>query len=128
MVAQITQGVKVTVKTQYESGYSNPTNQHFMFSYEILIENMGDHTVQLLRREWRIFDSAGNWRTVEGEGVVGQQPILNPGETHKYVSGCNLNSGIGKMTGKYSMKRIVDGHVFEVSIPEFQLICPAVMN
>src|SRR5690606_30397024 len=75
MVAKITEGVKVTVETNYQPEYSNPANAHFMFAYRVIIENLSDYTVQLLSRHWDIFDSNGTLREVEGEGVIGIQPI-----------------------------------------------------
>jgi ApaG protein len=128
MVTEITQGVKVSVETEYQPAYSSPGQSHFVFTYKITIENTGDFTVQLKRRKWLIFDAGFLQQEVEGEGVVGQQPILEPGEVHQYVSGCNLKSGIGKMVGYYSMERIVDGTMFSVAIPTFQLLAPLRMN
>ena len=128
MVTEITQGVKVSVETEYQSAYSSPAQFHFVFTYRITIENTGDFTVQLKRRKWIIYDAGFPQQEVEGEGVVGQQPILEPGQTHQYVSGCNLKSGIGKMLGSYFMERIVDGSKFSVAIPAFQLLAPLRMN
>jgi ApaG protein len=84
--------------------------------------------VQLLRRHWHIFDTNGEVRQVEGEGVVGQQPVLEPGESHQYISGCNLKTTIGKMTGTYLMERIIDGKKIKVKIPEFTMIVPFKLN
>ena len=128
MVTQITEGVKVSVVTEYQPEYSTPLQSHFVFAYKISIENCSDQTVQLLRRHWFIYDSDGSVREVEGEGVVGQQPVLEPGETHEYVSGCNLKTSIGKMKGTYSMEKIVDGKNFMVNIPEFIMIAPYRLN
>jgi ApaG protein len=128
MVTKITEGVKVSVETIYQPEYSNPVNEHFMFAYRVKIENMGDYTVQLMSRKWSIFDSNGTKRQVEGEGVVGQQPIIEPGENHEYVSGCNLKTDIGTMKGSYEMVRVVDGQKFQVKIPEFQLIALYKLN
>ncbi|RKD20361.1 Co2+/Mg2+ efflux protein ApaG [Pelobium manganitolerans] len=128
MVAQITEGVKVSVETIYQPEYSNPANEHFMFAYKIQIENLGNYAVQLLRRHWQIFDSNGTKREVEGEGVVGLQPVIEPGEFHEYVSGCNLRTDMGTMQGAYQMKRLVDDEIFDVSIPEFSLIAPYKLN
>ncbi|MCO4292730.1 Co2+/Mg2+ efflux protein ApaG [Solitalea sp. MAHUQ-68] len=128
MVTKITDGVKISVETVYQPEYSNPANNHFMFAYKITIENLTDYTVQLLRRHWYIFDSNGTHREVEGEGVVGQQPVIEPGESHEYVSGCNLNTEIGTMKGTYQMLRIFDGSHFDVNIPEFHLVSPHRMN
>ncbi|TZF86058.1 Co2+/Mg2+ efflux protein ApaG (plasmid) [Pedobacter sp. BS3] len=128
MIAQITEGVKVSVETLYQPEYSNPESEHFMFAYKIKIENLSDYTVQLMRRHWFIFDSNGSRREVDGEGVVGQQPVIEPGDNHVYVSGCNLKSDMGNMKGTYQMKRLVDNETFEVNIPEFHLIAPYRLN
>ncbi len=128
MVTEITQGVKVTVETEYQPSYSSPSQYHYVFTYRITIENQSDFTVQLMRRHWHIHDAAFIEREVEGDGVVGQQPVLEPGQTHQYVSGCNLKSGIGKMVGTYQMERVVDGASFEVKIPEFSMIAPIRLN
>jgi ApaG protein len=82
----------------------------------------------LIHRHWHIFDAGFTQREVNGEGVVGQQPVLEPGQSHKYVSGCNLKSGIGKMLGTYEMERVVDGAKFSVNIPEFTMIAPLRLN
>ncbi|HTH57379.1 MAG TPA: Co2+/Mg2+ efflux protein ApaG [Cyclobacteriaceae bacterium] len=128
MIAEVTQGVKVTVETEYQPSYSNPAQHHFVFTYRITIENQSEFTVQLLRRHWHINDAAFEAREVEGEGVVGQQPVLEPGQSHQYVSGCNLKSGIGKMAGSYLMERVMDGSRFNVTIPEFIMIAPMRLN
>ncbi len=128
MVTNITDGVKISVETIYQPEYSNPANEHFMFAYRVSIENMTENSVQLLSRHWHIFDSNGTKREVEGEGVVGLQPIIEPGDNHEYVSGCNLKTDMGSMKGSYEMKRIVDDRKFRVKIPEFYLIAPYKMN
>lgn len=128
MLAEITEGVKVSVESNYQSEYSNPSNFHFMFSYTIKIENMSNHTIQLTRRHWNIFDSCGTFREVDGDGVVGLQPILKPGESHEYVSGCNLKTELGRMDGYYTMIRLEDKKIFTVKIPEFHLVCPFKLN
>lgn len=128
MVTKITDGVKISVSTEYQQDYSNPDQLHYVFTYKILIENYSDYTIQLLRRHWHIFDAYGVRREVEGEGVVGQQPVLEPGESHEYISGCNLKSGIGKMVGTYQMERIIDGKKFIANIPEFTMIVPFRLN
>ena len=123
-----TEGVKVSVLTEYQPDYSSPYQSHFVFSYRIRIENHSDTTVQLQRRRWLIFDSNATVREIEGEGVVGLMPILEPGESHEYISGCSLKSSIGKMTGSYVMERLIDGKKFRVKIPEFGLIAPFRLN
>jgi ApaG protein len=124
----VTSGVKVSVLTEYQSSYSSPLQEHFVFTYRIKIENNSEHTVQLLRRQWFIFDSNATVREVEGEGVIGLQPVLEPGETHEYISGCNLKTSIGKMLGTYLMEKLIDGKQFHVEIPEFNLIVPYRLN
>ena len=128
MITEITNGIKVSVETEYQPEYSSPSQQHFVFTYRISIENASSHTIQLLRRHWHIHDAQSRVREVEGEGVVGKQPVIEPGDFHQYVSGCNLKSGIGKMYGTYSMEKIVDGQSFDVVIPEFTMIVPFRLN
>ena len=128
MVSQITKGVKVTVRTHFQPGFSRPEMNHFLFTYKILIENRSEYTVQLLRRHWYIFDSSGEHREVEGDGVVGQQPVLMPNEIYEYESACNLSTDMGKMQGVYGMMRIIDKEIFSVEIPEFKLIAPQRLN
>lgn len=122
MVTAITEGVKVTVETTYQAEFSSPHQHHYVFTYKVKIENNSAHTIQLLRRKWEIHDAGDATKIVEGDGVVGQQPVLEPGGTHEYVSGCNLKSGLGKMKGNYKMEKLIDGKAIEVQIPEFQLI------
>ncbi|GAA4374944.1 Co2+/Mg2+ efflux protein ApaG [Hymenobacter koreensis] len=128
MNSTTTQGVTVSVSTSYLPDYSSPQQEHFVFAYKIDIRNHSEYTVKLLRRHWHIHDANGVVREVEGEGVVGQQPTLEPGDAHQYVSGCNLKTGIGKMRGTYLMERVVDGRTFEVNIPEFTLVVPFRLN
>lgn len=128
MVTAITQGVKISVDTIFQDEHSNPANEHFMFAYRIEIENLSDFAIQLMRRQWFIFDSNGAVREVEGEGVVGVQPVIEPGKSYTYVSGCNLKTDIGSMKGHYTMARLVDETLFNVDIPEFQLIVPYRLN
>ena len=128
MVTYITDGVKVSVETIYQPEYSNPSNDHFMFAYKVTIENLGNYAVRLLSRHWCIFDSNGAKREVEGEGVVGVQPVLNPGERYQYVSGCNLRTEMGKMSGTYQMENLHSKQLFEVSIPSFEMIVPLKNN
>jgi ApaG protein len=128
MIVEVTHGVKVAVETEYQPSYSNPGQLHYVFTYRITIENQSEFTVQLLRRHWHIKDACYESREVEGEGVVGQQPTLEPGQIHQYVSGCNLKSGLGKMGGTYLMERVMDGSKFNVTIPEFTMVAPMRLN
>ena len=128
MVSAITKGIQVSVETTYQPDFSNPQQHHYVFTYKVRIENKSNHTVQLLRRRWEIFDAAETRKIVEGDGVIGQQPILEPGEIHTYVSGCNLKSGMGKMRGSFTLEKLRDGQLWEVVIPEFQLIATLFQN
>jgi ApaG protein len=87
MVSQISEGVNISVETFYQPEYSNPLNVEYMFAYRITLENTNSFPVQLLRRHWYIFDSNAEHREVEGEGVIGIQPVINPGQKFQYVSG-----------------------------------------
>lgn len=128
MTTAITKGIRISVETEYQPAYSNPVQFHFVFTYRITIENLSDHTIQLLRRHWHIHDAGQEAREVEGEGVVGLQPVLEPGDSHQYVSGCNLKSGMGKMYGNYLLERIINGEKFRVQIPEFTMVVPHKLN
>lgn len=128
MITQSTAGINVSVECVYQSEYSNPDNMHFMFAYRITIENSSDYTAQLVSRHWEIFDSIGEHKQVDGDGVVGEQPILSPGQSHQYVSGCNLKSDLGYMEGHYVMIREIDGKHFKVNIPRFILVAPFRLN
>ncbi len=129
METAITHDIRISVETIYQPAYSKPMKGEYIFAYRITIENIGHNTVQLLRRHWHIWDSNGVWREVEGEGVVGEQPILDPGDSHQYVSGCPLNTDMGYMFGSFLMQRL-DGsnQEFSVIVPKFQLISPFKAN
>ena len=124
MVTEVTKGVKVTVEVEYQQQYSSPSQHHYVFTYQVTIENNSTKTLQLTRRKWVINDVGFPIRTVEGEGVVGRQPILEPGQKHQYMSGCNLRSGIGKMQGTYTMEQLMDGQPITIQIPSFKMIVP----
>ena len=128
MVTEITKGVKVSAEAYYQPEHSDPQNEEFVFAYRITIENFNDHPVQLLKRKWIIFDSNGEYTHVEGEGVLGRQPVLEPEESHQYVSGCNLKTELGSMEGSYLFKNKVTGTYFEVVIPKFKLVAPFKLN
>lgn len=124
MASKISEGIEVNVETFYQPDYSNPVSGEFMFAYRISIENRNSFPVKLHRRHWYIFDSNGENREVEGEGVVGVQPVLNPGEKYQYVSGCNLHTEMGRMHGTYLMENITNKKTFEVKIPAFEMVVP----
>ena len=128
MNSMISGGVKVSVETYYQPEYSYPVGHEFMFAYRINIENENDFPVQLLSRHWYIFDSEGTRREVTGEGVVGVQPVIKPGESYQYVSGCNLRSEMGRMFGQYTLKNVSNHQEFKVGIPVFFMTAPFKMN
>lgn len=124
MVSKISEGVEVSVEVFYQNDYSNPMNQDYMFAYRVTVENHNGFAVKLLRRHWFIFDSNGEHREVEGEGVIGIQPVLKPSEQYQYVSGCNLKTEMGKMHGTYLMENQNNKEQFYVNIPAFEMIVP----
>ena len=128
MSARITKEVDVKVKVRYETEHSNPSLEQYVFSYHIQIFNHSSEAVQLLSRHWYIFDSNGEYKEVKGEGVVGQQPIILPSQSHEYRSYSNLKTDIGMMWGTYLMKKVNSNKLFEAKIPEFQLISPSRLN
>ncbi|WP_010545705.1 Co2+/Mg2+ efflux protein ApaG [Sphingomonas elodea] len=120
-----TRGVVVRVSVSYLPEQSEPHRGRWFWAYHIRIENEGPVTVQLLTRHWIITDGRGLRHTVEGEGVVGEQPMIMPGGSFDYVSGCPLSTPSGSMQGTYHMIA-EDGSAFDVTIPRFALIAPAV--
>lgn len=127
-VTHITNGIKITVKVRFKEEYSEPERNYFVFFYRIAIANYSDLEVQLLRRHWDIFDSNGIKTVVEGEGVVGEKPVLASGEVFSYESACNLESGMGRMSGFYEMMHTGSGELFQVEIPEFVMEVPFLLN
>ncbi len=128
MTSATTHKIKVSVVTSYQTDFSYPQNQHFMFAYRITIENRSTDAVQLMRRHWYIIDALGQQREVEGEGVIGEQPVIAPGETFEYISGCDLKTEMGKMYGAYLMQNLTQEELFHVVIPEFVMLAPAKCN
>ena len=125
---KVTHGIKISVETKFQSEHSVAEHRHYLFSYRITIENKSDYTVQLLSRHWDIYDSSSEHSEVDGEGVVGEQPVLEPGELFEYESACSLNTDVGQMSGNYLMERKIDKARFNVTIPEFELIVPHRLN
>ncbi len=128
MISKISEGVNISVETFYQPEYSNPLNSEYMFAYRITLENNNSFPVQLLRRHWYIFDSNSELREVEGEGVIGIQPVINPGQKYQYVSGCNLKSEMGKMHGMYFMENNHNKQTFIIKIPAFEMVVPSKLN
>ncbi len=120
----ITNDIGVSVEPFFLDQESEPEDSHFVWGYQVQIENHGKKTVQLERRHWIITDGNGKTHEVEGEGVVGEQPVLNPGEAFEYTSGAPLTTESGFMAGSYKMK-LNDGTSFDVEIPTFSLDIPS---
>jgi ApaG protein len=119
----VTNNVRVEVESQYAPERSQPFQSHWFFHYTVRISNEGDETVQLLSRHWIITDGSGHVEEVRGAGVVGEQPVLSPGESFEYTSGCQLKTSTGTMRGTYQMVT-EDGSHFDVEIAPFALAEP----
>jgi ApaG protein len=128
MVSQITRGIKISVETCFEGTYFKNYKLHFAFSYVITIENHSKDSVQLTSRHWEIFDALNATEYVDGEGVIGKKPVLKPGESHSYSSGCLLTSPIGAMKGYFSMVNFTTTKTFRVVVPIFKLGAPFALN
>ncbi len=122
-----THGVTVRVAVSFLPDRSRADSARWFWSYHIRIENHSDSAVQLLTRHWVITDGRGGVHQVDGEGVVGEQPLIQPGKAHDYVSGCPLTTPTGRMEGIYRMLRD-DGQLIAVEIPRFPLVAPAVAD
>ncbi|MEP5255596.1 MULTISPECIES: Co2+/Mg2+ efflux protein ApaG [Winogradskyella] len=128
MVQQVTSGIKISVETNFEGTFYKNYKVHFAFGYRITIENQSKDEVQLNSRYWRILDALNHEETIEGEGVIGRKPMLKPGESHTYNSGCLLSSPFGAMQGYYSMANHSKNSHFKVYIPPFKLSAPFALN
>jgi ApaG protein len=128
MISEVTHGVKIIVETFYHREHSDVFNSQFVFAYRITIENESEYSIQLLRRHWFIQDSSAEQREVEGEGVIGMQPIIAPQDQYQYISGCNLKSELGQMFGTYLMENVHTKVKFNVKIPVFQMEAPFKRN
>ena len=123
MYVATTRGIRITVNPAYLEDQSSPLDNHYVWVYQVRIENQGPETVQLRTRHWKITDSNGHMDEVRGPGVVGEQPILKPGEKFEYTSGTPLSTPSGIMAGSYEMEN-EDGEYFDVAIPAFSLDSP----
>ena len=128
MVQQITNGIKISVKTRYNGTVQRNGNTYHTFSYYINIDNESKDTVQLLERFWEISDALNDKETVEGEGVIGQTPILEPKGIYTYKSNCFLHGSSGSMKGSFKMINTQTNTVFRVTIPAFQLTSTPILN
>lgn len=127
MSEAVTMGVKVQVEPEYHADRSDPVAKHWFFSYTVRISNQGSRTVQLVSRHWVITDATGHVEHVRGPGVVGQTPVLRPGESFEYTSACPLPTSLGSMFGTYAM-RAEDGESFDAEIAPFVLADPETLN
>jgi len=128
MVQLVTQDIKVSVETNFEGTFYKSNKMNYAFGYTVTIENLGKEDVQLLARYWRISDALNNVEEVEGEGVIGKKPVIHPGESHTYSSGCLLISPFGAMKGFYEMLNLQNNQTFKVLIPSFKLSAPHAMS
>jgi len=128
MVTQITSGIKISVSTNFEGTFYKDYKMHFAFGYKITIENLSNDAVQLLSRYWEIMDALNSTEIVEGEGVVGKKPIINPGKSHTYSSGCLLAAPLGAMQGFYNMINLSTNNHLKATIPTFKLSAPFAVN
>lgn len=123
MYTAVTRSIQISVEPFYLEDQSSPADDHFVWAYHVRIENMGQETVQLRTRHWRITDSDGRIQEVRGPGVVGVEPVLAPGDSFEYTSGTPLRTPSGIMVGSYEMET-PDGEMFDVDIPAFSLDSP----
>ena len=128
MIQQITEGIKISVQSNFEGSYFDGEALLFSFSYYIEIKNNNPYDVQLISRKWTILDALNNLKTVQGEGVVGKQPIIKAFNSYRYNSGCALQGPMGAMKGLYQMIRLSDSKAFEVVIPNFRLCSEFAQN
>lgn len=128
MQTTTTNGIRISVRAFFNKEHSDPVKKKFVHAYEILIENLTDYPVQLMARHWRIFDAYGVKREVIGEGVIGKQPIIQPGAYHSYSSWCPVGTEIGRMDGRYQMIDLNTDKKFYVNIPSFELVFPFILN
>ncbi len=123
MYEKTTRAITISVRPFYLDKQSEPDEEHYVWAYRVSIENSGEETVQLLNRHWRITDKLGRLQEVKGSGVVGEQPVLNPGDSFEYTSGTPLQTPSGIMVGTYEMES-AEGERFDVEIPAFSLDSP----
>ncbi len=128
MVQKVTKGIKISVKTSFEGTYFQNYRLHFAFHYHITIANQCKDAIQVVARKWEIFDALNRMEVIAGEGIVGEKPVIQPGQSHTYQSGSLLSSPIGAMRGFFEVVNFTTTKKFSVSIPTFQLNTPYIMN
>jgi len=124
----VTSGITVSVKPKFERIAFVEKSLQYVYSYQVDIENLSDKSVKLMSRRWVIVNGFGLKRIVEGDGVIGKQPILRPGDSHRYSSWCPLSTPVGKMLGHYNMKVENSDEIIEVEVPEFRFHTPFQLN
>ncbi len=122
-----TQGIRVQVESFYDEDRSSPPENYYFFAYQVRITNLGQSKVQLVSREWLITDANGETQRVQGPGVVGEQPVLAPGDFFEYTSFCPLATPVGAMQGSYRMV-LENGESFDAEIAPFALAVPHAVN
>ncbi|HEX7676940.1 MAG TPA: Co2+/Mg2+ efflux protein ApaG [Thermoanaerobaculia bacterium] len=122
-----TRGIRIQVESMYVEERSDPKESYYFFAYHVVISNGGVEAAQLISREWVITDSDGNVERVQGAGVVGETPLLQPGTSFEYTSFCPLRTSMGSMQGGYTM-RLTSGETFRAEIAPFTLAVPGVVN
>ena len=128
MIEQITKGIKISIETEFEGTFYKDDHIHYAFSYEVVIENQSPEVAQLIARKWNIMEALNENEIVIGEGVVGEKPVLMPGDRHTYTSGCVLKSPFGAMNGSYLMVNLSNSKQFKVTIPTFKLSASFAQN
>ena len=123
MYEETTRSIRISVKPFFLDEQSSPENDHYVFAYQVKIENQGEEIVQLRNRYWKITDGFGHQQEVRGEGVVGEQPVINPGDSYEYTSGTPLGTSSGIMVGTYEMVTS-GGESFDAAVPAFSLDSP----
>lgn len=128
MVQRVTEGIKVSVLTKFEGLFYREQTIHFIYKYTVTIENQSNDLVQLMSRHWNIKDALNGTKLVDGEGVIGKQPLLSSGQKHTYSSSSILLSPFGAMNGYYLMFNFSSKKKFKVAIPSFKLMAKFALN
>lgn len=123
-----TRGIRIQVRPRHLPEQSEPARNHWLFAYHVTVTNEGPDPVQLMSRHWVITNGEGKVEDVRGPGVVGQQPVLKPGEEFQYTSGCPLDTPVGAMHGEFTLVNIASGENFEAKIDPFRLAVPSALN
>jgi ApaG protein len=128
MFSKITSNIKVSVVPEYDSKNSYPSENRYVFKYNIVIENKGDFPVKVLKRKWLIFDVGFGYTEIVGDGIIGLTPLIEPDENFAYFSNVMLRSGVGNMSGKYLVRNEQTKENFEIDIPKFNLLSEVLSN